>query len=238
MEERAACPAPVYSLIPGLTAAVAANPAAAAQFAVAAILSISKGSSAGASQLPGVLGAFTTALAPAEDATKAALCAEISALLAQSLRAAPSGQSSADGQRLHPQPFAEAAPQVSSLAVAAVLSRQADIVGELQSACQAQAGTGADLTDSAAAGVALRTSLARDEQSALIHHLLLCTSAPGACSVQEVWAALQPFCGCYCQAETNAIEHLPSLPQWLVAQVILSCSSASEHSWSAHWEQP
>ena len=227
MEERAVCPASVCSLIPGLTAAIAANPAAAAEFAVATILSIPKRSSAGDSQLPGVLGALTTALAPAEDATKAAVCEGILALLAHHPRALPSGRSSTDEQGMQAQPFAEAAPQMKSVAVAAVLSRQAGMVDELQSACQAQGEMGAGLTDSAAAAAALRTAVAPEEQSALIHHLLLCTSAPGACSVLEVWAALQPLCGCFCRADTHAVEHLPCLPQWIVAQVLLSLSSAS-----------
>ena len=223
MEERAVSSAPVYRLIPGLTAAVAANPAAAAEYAVAAMVSISGASSAGGSRLPSVLGVLTSALATAADATTAAFCEGVSALLAHCPGALSAGCGSADGERLQAQPCADAAARVSRLAVAAVLGRQVDIIAKLRSACQAQGG----LADTAAPGPALSNVLALEEQAALLHHLLLCTSAPGACSVQEVWAALQPLCGCYCrqQAGTSAAEESPSLPQWLVAQVLLDWSA-------------
>ena len=224
MDERGVRPAPLYSLIPGLTAAVAANPAATADFAVAAIDSISNSSSQGCCTLPAVLGALTSALAPAEDATRAAVCEHMSALLANHPTALAPGCSTAGRNRVQAvPPPADAAVQVKRLAVAAVLSRHAGIICKLQRACQAEESAGVGLQVGAMGDPALLSALAPHEQSALLHHLLLCPFAPGACSVQEVWAALQPLCwSCFQeqQAAASSAEHAPSLPQWLAAQVL------------------
>ena len=211
----------VHHSIPGLAAAVAANPAAAADYAVAALLTPSASAS---SYVPALMRALTPALALASGATGASFAARVCAEVLHMITPAAGAPAGPLSSHIPSQQTLEAALQVRQLAVAAALTRDVKLAAALERAyqtCEHAKQQQQQLPSMAGALGALESPLSLEEQAGLVQHLLLCPTPAGE-AIGELWRALQPLCSQYCResAHPAAGLHALLLPQWLPAQVL------------------
>ena len=221
--EDAAAASCVHHIIPSLAAAVAANPAAAADHAIAALQSSPAGAGLHAAAW---MRALTPGLAQASYETTAAfserMCSQLQPLFTGCSGSSESTASAGTAAGRHGQALPGVMQRVRQLAAAAALTRDAAAVNALVSVCQACWDAAQQLPSPSGAPPALESVLGLEEQAALVHHLLLCPAAAAASGGSGgLWRALHPLCRAYCveSAHPNAEVHGRLLPQWLPAQV-------------------